>query len=140
MNAVRKQVRTTLRIPGNWEHPAELVERLPHEFHFTAEALVLPDGSSVKCAPIQPDDQFATIFRSSCRRPATAEELDIVDNFTVNIALMGPGGSLKAALTMMQAGAAIIQAGGAGVFIDNMRWLTAAATGSRWPRTAARMP
>jgi hypothetical protein len=33
--------------------------------------------------------------------------------------LTGPGGSLKSALAMMQAGAAIVRAGGAGVFIDN---------------------
>jgi len=37
----------------------------------------------------------------------------------VNIGLTGPGGSMAAALAMMQAGAAIVHAGGAGVFIDN---------------------
>src|SRR5271170_6048004 len=31
----------------------------------------------------------------------------------------GPGGSMDAARTMMQAGAAMVRAGGAGVFIDN---------------------
>jgi len=38
---------------------------------------------------------------------------------TVNVLLSGPGGSLPAARTMMQAGAALVRAGGAGVFIDN---------------------
>jgi hypothetical protein len=37
----------------------------------------------------------------------------------VNFCISGPGGSLESALTMMQAGAALIKAGGAGVFIDN---------------------
>jgi hypothetical protein len=37
----------------------------------------------------------------------------------VNIGLSGEGGSLAAAHAVMQAGAAIIEAGGAGVFIDN---------------------
>jgi hypothetical protein len=37
----------------------------------------------------------------------------------VNVALSGAGGSLASALVMMQAGAAIVRAGGAGVFIDN---------------------
>ena len=65
------------------------------------------------------DDQFAQIFRSSCRQPATEDELATVDGYTVNVFLSGPGGSMQAARTMMQAGAAIVRAGGAGVFIDN---------------------
>ena len=66
-----------------------------------------------------PDDQFAHIFESSCRRPASREELATVGRYSVNVGLAGPGGSLDAALRMMQAGAAIVRAGGAGVFIDN---------------------
>ena len=65
------------------------------------------------------DGQFAQIFRSSCRKEPSAEELQIVDNYKVNIFLSGPGGSLAAALTMMKAASAILQAGGAGVFNDN---------------------
>ena len=65
------------------------------------------------------DDQFAQIFRSSCRQPATADELATVDGYRVNVLLSGPGGSMQAARTMMQAAAAIVRAGGAGVFIDN---------------------
>ena len=68
---------------------------------------------------MEADDQFAEIFRSSCRQPATEEELATVNAYTVNVFLSGPGGSLEAARTMMQAGAAIVRAGGAGVFIDN---------------------
>ena len=45
--------------------------------------------------------------------------MEIVNGYTVNVGLTGPGGSIQAALTMLQAGAAIAQAGGAGVFIDN---------------------
>ena len=65
------------------------------------------------------DDQFSEIFRTSLRRPATADELATVDNYTVNVLLSGPGGSLEAARTMLEAGAAIVRAGGAGVFNDN---------------------
>jgi len=119
MNETDAVVRTTLRIPGNWSHPAELVERLPEGFRLTPEALILPGGAEVEFFPMPPDDQFADIFKSSCRQPATADELEIVDSYTVNVGLAGPGGSRKAALTMMQAGAGIVQAGGAGVFIDN---------------------
>jgi hypothetical protein len=37
----------------------------------------------------------------------------------VNVFLSGPGGSMEAARAMMRAGAAVVRAGGAGVFIDN---------------------
>ena len=85
----------------------------------TPEALLMPDGSKVGFAGMPPDDQFAEIFRSSCRRPPTAEELAILAGYKVNVALSGPGGSLDAAKQMMEAGAAIVRAGGAGVFNDN---------------------
>jgi hypothetical protein len=66
-----------------------------------------------------PDDQFPRIFESCCRRPPTQDELAVVGRYTVDVGLTGPGGSLESALTMMQAGAAIVRAGGAGVFNDN---------------------
>jgi hypothetical protein len=65
------------------------------------------------------DDQFAQIFRSSCRQPASEDELATVDSYTVNVLLSGPGGSMQEARTMMRAAAAMVRAGGAGVFIDN---------------------
>src|SRR5687768_10250642 len=112
-------VEVALRIPGTWSHPRELVESLPAGYRLTPEALIMPDGTKVEFNPLPPDDQFAEIFRSSCRRPPTEEELARVDGYTVNVCLSGPGGSLEAARTMMEAGAAIVRAGGAGVFIDN---------------------
>ncbi len=81
--------------------------------------MVLPDGTEIEFTPLPPDDQFAKIFQSACRQPPTAEEMRRVNGYTVNIGLIGPGGSMAAALTTMQAGAAIVRAGGAGVFIDN---------------------
>lgn len=119
MSIKKASVRTTLRVPGAWTDPGELLERMPAGFCLTPETLVLPDGGEIELAAMPPDEQFAGIFRSSCRRPAAEEELAIVDRYTVNIGLSGPGGSLEAARAMMQAGAAIVRAGGAGVFIDN---------------------
>lgn len=112
-------VRTTLRIPGTWEHPGELIERMPAGYRLTPESLFLPDGTEIEFVPMPPDDQFARIFESSCRRPPTPEELERVGRYTVNIGLNGSAGSMDSALKVMQAGAAIIRAGGAGVFIDN---------------------
>ena len=119
MDEAAPSVEICLRIPGTWANPRELIERLPAECRFTPEALVLPDGKQVEFGAMEADGQFAGIFRSSCRRPATSDELATVDNYAVNVLLSGPGGSLETAQTMMQAGAAIVRAGGAGVFIDN---------------------
>lgn len=112
-------VEVTLRIPGTWEHPMELVERLPTGFQIEGRNLILPDGTEIEIAPVPADEMFSSIFRSSLRRPATAAELEIVDNYVANVVLCGPGGSLAAARKMMEAGAAVIGAGGGGVFIDN---------------------
>jgi hypothetical protein len=112
-------VTVALRIPGQWSGPEELIRRLPAGCRLTPEALVLPDSTQVEFGAAPADDEFAKIFRSSCREPPRADELRTVDGYTVNAFLSGPGGSLSAARRMMQAGAALVRAGGAGVFIDN---------------------
>jgi hypothetical protein len=119
MNESAAPVIIALRIPGQWANPRELLQRLPAGCRLTGAALILPDATQVAFGAVKADDQFAQIFRSSCRQPATDDELATVDGYTVNVALSGPGGSMEAARTMMQAGAAIVRAGGAGVFIDN---------------------
>ncbi len=119
MNDTDTSVNITLRIPGNWAHPGELLDRMPQDVRLTPAALILPDGAEIDFTPMPPDDQFARIFASSCRQPATGDEMEIVNGYTVNVGLTGPGGSIQAATTMMQAGAAIVRAGAAGVFIDN---------------------
>jgi len=112
-------VEVALRIPGRWANPGELMERLPEGCRMSPEGLVLPDGATVGFGAVAADTQFPEIFRSSCRQTPTDEELETVSNYTVNVFLSGPGGSLDAARMMMRAGVALVQAGGAGVFIDN---------------------
>jgi hypothetical protein len=129
MNESTAPVTIALRIPGQWSNPRELIQRLPAGCRLTDEGLILPDATQVEFGAMKADDQFPQIFRSSCRQPATADELATVDGYTVNVTLSGPGGSMQAARTMMQAGAAIVRAGGAGVFIDNC---ALAHGGSNW--------
>lgn len=119
MTSANATVQTTLRIPIGWSHPQELLDRMPAGFVLKPESLTLPDGTEIEMTPLPPDEEFAAIFQASCRRPATPDELATVRRYTANITLTGPGGSLDAARTMMRAGASIVQAGGAGVFIDN---------------------
>jgi hypothetical protein len=92
---------------------------LPAGCRVSPEALILPDGRRVELGFRDADDQFLSIFRTSLRRPATQQELDAVASYRVNVLLSGPGGSLETARTMLDAGAAIVKAGGAGVFNDN---------------------
>jgi hypothetical protein len=137
MNNPAASIEIALRIPGKWSHPRELIQRLPAGCRLTGESLILPDATEIGFGAMAADDQFAQIFRSSCRQPATEDELATVDGYTVNVLLSGPGGSMPAARTMMQAGAAVVRAGGAGVFIDNStlahggrHWLEMAEDGS----------
>ncbi len=119
MNEAEISTRITLRIPGDWSHPKELLERLPEGVQLSATGLLLPNGTTIEITPMPPDREFPKIFQSACRRPPTDDELAILSRYRVNVALSGAGGSLARALAMMQAGAAIVRAGGAGVFIDN---------------------
>jgi hypothetical protein len=119
MNEPVAPITVDLRIPGKWSHPRELVQRMPPGCRFTPESLILPDGTEVELGFRAADDQFAEIFRSSCRQQPTDDELATVDGYTVNVLLSGPGGSMEAARAMMRAGGAVVRAGGAGVFIDN---------------------
>ena len=70
MNEPSDAIRIALRIPGLWSHPQELIERLPAGFHVTPEALALPDGTEVEFNALKADEQFAQIFRNSCRQPS----------------------------------------------------------------------
>jgi hypothetical protein len=119
MEETADSVTVVLRIPGKWSGPRELIERMPEGFRVSPDSLVLPSGERVEFGVRDADDQFAQVFRSACRQPASKEELATVDSYDVNVVLIGAGGSMQAAHTMMQAGAAIVRAGGAGVFIDN---------------------
>jgi hypothetical protein len=122
-------IKIAMRVPGPWRHPTELIERLPEGCRLTPESLFLADGTEIEFGAAPADDQFASIFKSSCREVPTDEELATVENYSVNVFLSGPGGSLDSARTMMRAAATIIDAGGAGVFIDNC---TLAHGGQHW--------
>src|SRR5438046_486252 len=113
MNETAASPKVTLRVPGAWSHPKELLDRMPDGCRLTPESLLLPDGTEIEFTPMAPDRQFANIFKSACRRVPTDDELATLARYTVNVGLSGMGGSLESALAMMQAGAALVKAGGA---------------------------
>ena len=55
-------VTITFRIPGNWAHRGEIIERMPAGYRLTPEALVMPDGQKVEFQPVPSDDQFVGVF------------------------------------------------------------------------------
>lgn len=109
----------TLRIPGGWSGPQEFVERLPRGCRCTPERLVLADGTEFEFNALPADEEFAGVFAGGCPKLPTADERERIENYQVNVCLTGQGGSLAAAKQLMAAGAAVIAAGGAGVFVDN---------------------
>src|SRR5262245_33651820 len=70
MNPSPAPVTIVFRIPGQWSNPQELITRLPKECRLTPETLTMPDGTEVEFGAMAPDNQFAQIFRTSCRKPA----------------------------------------------------------------------
>jgi hypothetical protein len=109
----------TLRIPGAWSEPAEFFENLPSGCRCTEDGLVLADGTEFELHALAADDDFPRIFAGSCSKLPTESEREQVESYKVNICLVGRGGSIDAAKRIMEAAAAVLAAGGAGVFVDN---------------------
>ncbi|MEE8460082.1 MAG: hypothetical protein V3S08_09410, partial [Phycisphaerales bacterium] len=108
-----------VRIPGTWSCPASLEKALPPGYGITPGWLHLPDGDRLQVFPHAPDDEFAGIFATACRGVLPARERRNIKRYGVNVCLAGRGGSVEAAKRMMKAAAALVRAGGMGVFIDN---------------------
>ncbi len=115
----------SLRIPGDWASPRALSDRLmgtgytlslsdqPSDFALAHTAT----GQRFPMGVVGPDEQIAELFADGGR--LSAAELAAVRDHDVKVFVSGPGGSVDAARAVMRAGAAIIRAGGLGVFVDN---------------------
>ena len=117
----------TLRVPGKWASPRELADRLvsagtgyalsisdrPDDFALvhTATEQRFPMGV------VGPDDQIADLFDAGGR--LSDDELAAMRDHDVKVFVSGPGGSVDAARAVLRAGAAVVRAGGLGVFVDN---------------------
>lgn len=109
----------TLRIPGCWSGPEEFLKRLPSGCRFSEDRFTLSDGTEFDLTALEADDKFPGVFASSCLKLPTEEERRQIENYRLNLCLTGRCGSIEAARQLMAAGAAILAAGGAGVFVDN---------------------
>lgn len=112
-------VAVTVRIPATWASPQEMVSAMPSDCRFTPDRLIFSDGSEFELDLRDPDDQFAGLFSSMCRREPTDEEKRQIENYTVQLCLTARGGSMELAAKLMHATSVVLRAGGAGVFVDN---------------------
>jgi hypothetical protein len=109
----------TLRIPGAWTEPREFFESLPRSVRASERGIVLPDGTEFELHTRPADEEFPKIFAGSCPKLPSDDERRRTENYTINVCLIGRGGSVAAAKLIMEAAAAVLAAGGAGVFVDN---------------------
>jgi hypothetical protein len=113
------QPRITLRIPGPWSTVEDLVEQLPRGWNLKGEWLHPADGPPMSVETMPADGVFPMVFETVLRRPARADELENIRTYRSNAGVTFDGGSLFAAKHLLNATAAIIRAGGWGVFVDN---------------------
>lgn len=96
-----KDITIVLCIPGNWKLPAEL-----------------PVTEGVTAELRSHDHQLAHNFRHAGLQRFSEEELQGIEKHTSVAYLSGKGGSFTDAEKMMQAGLALLQAGGLGIKVE----------------------
>jgi len=109
----------TVRVPGPWTGLADLAASLPAGVELGPDELRMPDGDRLELVPMPPDDVFPDLFMRSCRTRRHRSLRRQLQAYAVNVCLSRPGGSIEAARAMLRAAAAVIEAGGLGVFVDN---------------------
>jgi len=113
------RIEIALRIPGIWANEQQFKECISEECEISANSLVLADGSQVELYIRPKDRQFVEVFKTSCRTEPTQQESEGLRNYSLQVCLVGPGGSMESATAMMRSAIPILNAGGAGVFVDN---------------------
>jgi hypothetical protein len=114
-----------IRVPGPWESPEELEEGLKRSR--TGWRMDMSDGGLVHDATRRRveggnsphDDDLAGIFRSGHGGRMSKKELNLIKEHATKIHVSSPGGSEESARVAVDAAAALIRAGGTGVFVDN---------------------
>jgi hypothetical protein len=118
----------TLRIPGPWESPDQLKAAMAET---RGEFALLSDGADSEMYVLHKpskrrfrlgvdaaDDELAELFFDS-PRGVHPSEVDAIQNHKVELFISGPGGSIEAARAFLAVGKAFIEAGAAGVMVDN---------------------
>lgn len=110
-----------LRVPGPWRSPVELreaLERAGDEYEVVDNGLLhRASGRTFHAGTSPHDDEIHELFAHDGR--LGDEEIETIASHVVKIHVSGPGGSPDAARDVMAAAAALVRAGGYGVFVDN---------------------
>lgn len=108
-----------MRVPGMWRSVKALRKALPKQIKLRNGRLTIPDETDFELVFMKADGEFPRVFATACRDTPKLSERKILNNYRANAVLVGPGGSIECAVNMLRAAAALIDAGGAGAFIDN---------------------
>jgi hypothetical protein len=119
LSPTRIDVELVLRIPGPWQSLQEFQDSLTGAVQYRDGRLVLEDGSAFEIQMHPMDSMLVSLFANSCRNRSHSNELRKIQQASNFVAVIGLGGSTTAAKQMLAAGAALIRAGGFGVFMDN---------------------
>ncbi|MEX0775258.1 MAG: hypothetical protein WD042_06035 [Phycisphaeraceae bacterium] len=113
-----------VRVPGPWLGPDDFDSRLPMGYKLGGDDevelwLSTPDGQRLGVTIFPADDEFLEIFATSCKREPCDADKRGVETYRFNICLTMPGGSFTCAAAALRHTAALLDAGGHGVFVDN---------------------
>jgi hypothetical protein len=128
-------------IPGRWKDRAALVKAIATRsggYVFAGGVmlnLATQEGFQVDLGPTDP--RVTEAFKLLSRRVLTKADMKRISEHTFMLYLIGPGGSVEAARSIMQAAAGLLNAGGdalkvetAGVVHRSKQWLRLAEDGS----------
>jgi len=78
-----------------------------------------PEGRHYRVDALPQDDEFTDIVLGGCTHQPSKQEIKRMRAAPTLIKVTGPGGSEAAAATMLGVGAALVDAGAAGILVDN---------------------
>jgi hypothetical protein len=112
-----------LRIPGPWrssqEVEASVRDATGGAWRIEPDGWLIhvESGARYQLSHTPHDDEIAELFRDSGRM--SDEDADRMATHPVKIHVSAPGGSVEAAMAIMEPARVLIEAGGYGVFVDN---------------------
>ncbi|WP_221621888.1 DUF4261 domain-containing protein [Variovorax sp. KBW07] len=112
-----------LCIPGPWENTTELIRRLIQhgDGYLFAGRILMHTETRFSCELIfeGPDERMSRAFWATAPHWRDSAEMTAIATHRSVVYLVGPGGSQQNAESLMQAGAALVRAGGLGVKVES---------------------
>ncbi|PTY03647.1 hypothetical protein DB346_06690 [Verrucomicrobia bacterium LW23] len=119
----RPEVRTILCIPGVWKDRTAAVQqiaKLSGGYLFAGDTLThMESKQSIEMELCEPDERMARAFAAAGPHWRDTPEMERIATHGKVAYLVGQGGSADRAKAMMQAGAALLYAGGLGVKVES---------------------